>query len=241
MTAVFRREMHGYFATPVGYSFLILYTLLAGVVFVLVNIGQEMSASMNLLLSGLQLPFLLIAPLLTMRLFAEERRMRTDQFLLTQPVRPWAVVLGKWLAAAAMLTAAMLLTLVIPVVISRYAQMSARLVFSVYLGYWLLNATMLAIGVLISSLCENQITAAVLTLSVNLLLYFGEHYAPSESGSAIQSLISKVMSRLPSASRLGDFANGIISLTDVLYFCSLTALMLALTCRVLAHRRFSKG
>lgn len=86
MRAVFRHEMSGYFTTPIGYIFLAMYALLSGLVFVFINIGQEASASMNLLLSGMQLPLLLIAPLLTMRLFAEERRMRTDQLLLTAPI-----------------------------------------------------------------------------------------------------------------------------------------------------------
>ena len=68
MKAIFRHELRCYFTTPMGYVFLIMYTLLAGIVYVFVNIGQEMSASMNLLLSGMQLPFMLIAPILTMRL-----------------------------------------------------------------------------------------------------------------------------------------------------------------------------
>ena len=74
MRAVFRHELSGYFTTPVGYVFLTMYALLSGLVFVFINIGQEMSASMNLLFSGMQLPLMLIAPLLTMRLFAEEGR-----------------------------------------------------------------------------------------------------------------------------------------------------------------------
>ena len=82
MNAVFRHELKRYFVSPAGYAFLILYTLMAGVIYVFVNIGQESSASMNLTLSGMQLPLMLAAPLLTMRLFAEERRMRTGCCLL---------------------------------------------------------------------------------------------------------------------------------------------------------------
>ena len=92
--AVFRHELSGYFTTPVGYVFLTMYALLSGLVFVFINIGQGMSASMNLLFSGMQLPLMLIAPLLTMRLFAEEKRMRTDQLLLTSPVPLGQIVLG---------------------------------------------------------------------------------------------------------------------------------------------------
>ena len=124
MKAVFLHELRSYFVTPMGYVFLIMYTLLAGVVAVFVNIGQEMSASVNLLLSGMQLPFMLIAPILTMRLFAEERRTKTDQLLLTAPVRITAIVLGKALACFVMLLIAMGLTLIFPLLISRFAQVS---------------------------------------------------------------------------------------------------------------------
>ena len=119
---------------------------------------------MNLTLSGMQLPLMLAAPLLTMRLFAEERRMRTDQLLLTAPVPLGRVVLGKMLAAAAMLALAMGLTVLFPLVISRWTVLSFAQVAAVYLGYYLLGIAMLSVGVWISSLCTNQITAAMATL-----------------------------------------------------------------------------
>lgn len=241
MNAVFRHEMHGYFTTPVGYVFLAMYTLLAGVVFVFVNIAQEMSASMNLLFSGLQLPFMLIAPLLTMRLFAEERRMRTDQLLFTSPVRIHAIVLGKMLAAAVMLLLAMGLTLLFPLLISRWAQVSVRQIAAVFLGYYLFNVATLSVGVLLSSLCINQITAAVITLGVNLLLYLCEHYALPQLSAGYLKPVQAVLQFLPSTARLSDFANGIISLSDVVYFLSFTVLMLFFTCRVIEHRRLAKG
>lgn len=241
MRAVFRHELHTYFTTPIGYIFLIMYTLLAGIVFVFININQEMSASMNLTLSGLQLPFMLIAPLLTMRLFAEERRMRTDQLLFTSPVRVSSVVLGKQLAAVLMLIIAMGLTAFIPCLMARWAQISARQIATVYLGYFLLDTSMLALGLWISSMCINQVTAAIITLGVNLLLYLGEHYILPQLSSGQLVPVRLMLEWLPSSARLGDFANGIISLADVVYFAAFTALMLLFTCRVIERRRFAKG
>lgn len=241
MRAVFKHELHSYFTTPVGYVFLAMYTLLAGVVYVFINISQEMSASMNLTWSGMQLPFMLIAPLLTMRLFAEERRMRTDQLLFTSPVRQSAIVAGKMGAAAAMLLLAMGLTLVYPLLISRWAQVSAAQVATVCLGYYLLDLSMLSLGALISSLCMNQITAAVITLGVNLFLYLCEHYILPQMGATYLAPVQAVLKWLPSSARLGDFANGVISLSDVTYFLAFAALMMFLTCRVLERRRLAKG
>lgn len=241
MKAILQHELRSYFTTPMGYVFLIMYTLLAGVVAVFVNIGQEMSASANLLLSGMQLPFMIIAPILTMRLFAEERRTKTDQLLLTAPVRVVSIVLGKAVACFAMLLIAMALTLVFPLVISRYAQVSAVQVATTYLGYCLLDMAMLSAGILVSSLCVNQVTAAVITLGVNVFLYLSEHFiVPQLSGSYLAG-IRMVMQWLPSAERLGEFANGVISPADVCYFLGFTALALFLTCRAIEARRHAKG
>lgn len=241
MRAIFRHELRCYFTTPMGYVFLIMYTLLAGVVYVFVNIGQEMSASMNLLLSGMQLPFMLIAPILTMRLFAEERRTKTDQLLLTAPVRISAIVLGKALACLTMLLIAMGLTALFPLVISRYAQVSATQVLTTYLGYFLLDAAMLSVGVLVSALCVHQVTAAVITLGVNVFLYLSEHYIMPQLSTSYLTFLRTAMGWLPSSGRIGEFANGVISPADVFYFAGFAALMLFLTCRAIEARRHAKG
>lgn len=241
MKAVFCHELRSYFTTPVGYVFLIMYMLLCGVVFVFVNIGQEMSASMNLMLSALQLPVMLIIPLLTMRLFAEERRMKTDQLLLTAPVRISHVVLGKLLAAAVLLAVATMLSMLYPLAVSGWAQVSLRQMAAVCLGYFLFDLSLLGIGGLVSSLCTNQITAAAATLGVDLIFYLCEHYALPQLTIPYLVPLRTVLSYLPTTERLGDFANGIISLGDVVYFLTVTALMLFYTCRVLEHRRFAKG
>lgn len=241
MTAIFRHEIRSYFTAPMGYMFLIMYTLLAGVVAVFVNIGQEMSASANLFLSGMQLPFMLIAPILTMRLFAEERRTKTDQLLMTAPVRVSSIVLGKAFACFVMHLIAMALTLIFPMVIAHFAQVSGAQVFTTYLGYFLLDIAMLSVGVWVSSLCVNQITAAVATLGVNVFLYLNEHFiTPQMSGSFLAPLRT-LIGWLPSAQRLGEFANGVISPADIAYFLGFAALMIFLTCRVTEARRHAKG
>ena len=240
MKTLFLRELHGYFATPVGYVFLAMYTLLSGIVFVFVNIGQEMSASMNVMLSAMHLPFLLIAPLLTMRLFAEERRMRTDQLLFTLPVRTGAIVFGKFLAACVMLLIAMLLTGLYTLVISRFAQISVLETLCTYLGYYLLGTSLLSVGLLISSLCFNQMTAGVLTLGINVFLYLNEHYIQPQLTNRPWNVLGSLLSALPGQDRLGDFANGILSLSDLVYYLVFSFLMLFLTTRLLEARKHQR-
>ena len=236
MRAVFRHELSGYFTTPVGYVFLTMYALLSGLVFVFINIGQEMSASMNLLFSGI------FADMSAFRLFAEEKRMRTGQLLLTSPVPLGQIVLGKALASLALLMIAMLLALIYPLLIAPYAQIAWSEIAVVFLGYYLLDAAMVSVGVLLSSLCTNQITAAILTLGVNVLMYLSEHYIVPQAGtSAYLHPVSVILGFLPSSARLGDFANGIVSLSDIVYFAAFIALMLFLTNRAMEKRRHAKG
>lgn len=241
MKAVFKHELHSYFTTPVGYIFLAMYTLLAGVVYVFINIGQESSASMNLMFSGMQLPLMLITPLLTMRLFAEERRMHTDQLLFTVPVRVSAIVLGKTLAAMSMLLLSMGLTVLFPLVISRWAQISAAQMAVTYLGYFLHGASLIGMGVLVSSLCVNQVSAAVVTLGINVFLYMNERYILPQMSAGYLAPIRALLQWLPGIQRLGDFSNGVISPADGVYFLGFSALMVFFTCRVLIAGCYEKG
>ena len=136
----------------------------------------------------------------------------------------------------------MLLALIYPLLIAPYAQIAWSEIAVVFLGYYLLDAAMVSVGVLLSSLCTNQITAAILTLGVNVLMYLSEHYIVPQAGtSAYLHPVSVILSFLPSSARLGDFANGIVSLSDIVYFVAFIALMLFLTDRAMEKRRHAKG
>ena len=158
--------------------------------------------------------------------------------------------LGQWHQATffyesalnTLLLIVMLLALIYPLLIAPYAQIAWSEIAVVFLGYYLLDAAMVSVGVLLSSLCTNQITAAILTLGVNVLMYLSEHYIVPQAGtSAYLHPVSVILGFLPSSSRLGDFANGIISLSDIVYFVAFIALMLFLTDRAMEKRRHAKG
>ena len=171
MSAVFRREMRGFLVTPAGWAFLIMYTLLAGVVTVFINIGQEMSASVNLTLSAMQLPFLLISPLLTMRMFAEERRMRTDQLLLTSPGSLPGIVLGKYLAAVTVLCLTGLATLLYVAVVAIYGTVYPAELAVNYLGFLLQGCAFVALDLYLGSWAGTPVVAAVMGFGANLLIW----------------------------------------------------------------------
>lgn len=240
MRAVLERELSGYFRTVSGYLFLAMYTLLAGIVTVFINIGREMSASANLTLSAMTLPFLLIAPLLTMRLFAEERRVRTDQLVMTSPIRTVSIVLGKFLSAAVMLLMGMVLVSFCFLFLSRWARISAVETLCVFIGYYLHGFSLLSVGLLISALCSGQMIAGLLTLGVNLFLYLNEQYILPEISGRAGSLSVTILRWLPSTDRLGDFANGVMSLSDIVYFLGFTGLMIFMTVLTVEGRRFAR-
>ncbi len=172
----------------------------------------------------------------------EKRKSEIERVIeLTAPVRIAHVVLGKMVAAAVMLLLAMGLTVLFPAVISQYAQISAAQMAAVYLGYYLLDLSMLSVGLLVSSLCVNQVTAAVLTLGVNVFLYLSEHYIVPQLNATYLHAVRQALRWLPSSQRLGDFAGGIISLSDVVYYLAFTGLMVFLTCCVIEARRVAKG
>lgn len=241
MIAVWKREMGQYFKTTVGYLFLGLFTLLCGLMFAFFSIKGGGGASLYVLLSGMRLPFMLIAPLLTMRLMAQERRSRTDQLLMTSPITIPAIVLGKAFAAYTMLLLAQLLTLFFPLLIARYASVSVGVVFSTSLGFFLMNMVTLSIGMVMSTLCMSQISAGVATLGVNMLLYLLEGYVLPQMGASYLAPAYAVVSALSLSARFASFQNGVVSLTQVVYFLSVSGLMLLISGVMVSRRRWAKG
>lgn len=239
MRHVLGKELSLYFKTPVGYVFLCMYTLISGVMFAFVNLDRYGSASPSMLLSATRLPFLLIAPLLTMRLLAEERRQKTDQLLLTSPLSLRAVVLGKFFAALLVALLGMLLTASYFLLISRFAEVYAGVVLSNYLGFFLMSACTIAIGVLMSALCESQLSACVMTLGFNLLLYLCEQYVLPQLGAGHLSALYGALRFFAMGARFGAFANGVIPLASIVYFVAFTAAALLLAIRAVDRRRWA--
>mgnify|MGYP000913830635 CR=1 FL=1 len=236
MRAIFRREIENYFYTPLGYVFMGVFLLLTGVFFLSGNL-LSMSANLGVLFDSLSFLFMLIMPLLTMRLLSEEKRARTDQLLLTSPLPVGAVVAGKYLAALAVLALTMLLTAPCVAILFAYGEPHAPLVASGYLGFFLLGASYVAVGLLMSAVTESQLTAAVATFGVNLMIQFVESVGPS--------LNVPLMPWLPSAigwlslyERYYAFTAGLVSMPDLIYFLSLIAVLLFLTARIIDRRRW---
>ncbi len=236
MRAVYKRELESYFYTPLGYVFMGVFLLLSGIFFLSGNLLQ-MNANLGVLFDSMSFLFMLIMPLLTMRLLSEEKRARTDQLLLTSPLPVSAIVAGKYLAAITVLALTMLLTAPCVVILFAFASPHAPLIASGYLGFFLLGASYVAVGILMSADTESQLTAAVATFGVNLMIQFIESVGPSLDVPMIPWLPSAI-GWVSLYDRYYAFTAGLIAPSDLIYFLTFIFVLLFLTARVVDRRRW---
>lgn len=227
-----RRELNAFFVSPIAYIVAAAFLALSGYLFSVILIGSR-QASMTDLFFNVNIILLFIAPLLTMRLLADEQNKGTLEILLTAPVRDWEVVLGKFLAALALFGIILLCTLIYPLILY-YSGGHPDLgpIASGYLGLLLIASAMLAIGTLTSSLTENQIVAAVMSFGILLLLWIIDAAGNIATGAAA------VLAALSLNGHYNDFARGAINLEDVVYYVSLTVGALFVATRALESRRY---
>ena len=235
MFSVMRREWRAYFVTPVGYVFIAIFWLLGAAFFFLYNILAA-SADIGSLFGNLSYLFMLIVPLLTMRLFSEERKQKTDLVFYCSPTPLGAVVAGKFLAALGVLLVALLGTGIYLILLAQRATLAWGTIIANYVGFVLLGDAYIAIGLLMSALTESQVTAAVLTLAVNMLLQLAEMSSAS--------LVTPFLPFLPSLlqcialnQHFAQIASGVVYPTDIGYYLIFITVFLSATTWLLAHRR----
>lgn len=227
-----RRELGALFVSPIAYVVAAAFLALSGYLFSILLITSS-QATMTSLFQNVSFILLFIAPLLTMRLLADEQKQGTLELLLTAPVRDWEVVLGKFLAALTLFGAMLLCTLLYPLFLwSIGGRPDIGPIISGYLGLLLIAAAMLAIGTLTSSLTENQIVAAVLAFAILLALWL------ISSAGNVATGASAVLSALSLPAHYDGFTLGAINLEDVTYYLSLTIGALFIATRVLETRRY---
>ena len=171
MTAVFRHELSSYFKSVSGYVFGAFLLLFGGIYTTDINLNAGLT-NFEYVLDYMCIIFLIIVPILTMRVVAEERRQRTDQLLYSLPLTMTEVVLGKYGALLVVFLAPMAVIGVYPLILSAFGNVYLPAAYSAWLGFFLLGAALLAIGMFISSLTESQAVAAGLCFVVMLVNYF---------------------------------------------------------------------
>jgi len=192
MKAIYKREMKMYFNSMTGYVFIAFFVLITAIYFSMMNV-LAMSPEFEYVFSSVIMMFLILGPMLTMRLLTEETRHKTDQLLLTAPINISGIVLGKYLAAVTVFLIALLITAIFPAILSLYGNIATAQIIGSYFGFFLLGSVFIAIGLWISSLTDNQIVAAVGTFVAIFLLLMVENIVSSASGSVAFSLLFAVV------------------------------------------------
>ena len=227
------KETKLYFGTPAAYIVGAMFLGLTGVFFVSDVTSPFAEAGVRGIVDWASFFVIFLAPLLTMRLLAEEQKLGTLELLLTSPVRDWEVVLGKYIASFLILAAILAVTLYYVVLLYSFGDPDTGPVLSGYLGLLLYGAAALAIGLLGSSLSSNQIVAAVVGIAILLMLSFVNLIAEIVTGVA-----SEVFNGMSMNEHIVDFSRGVIDTSSLVFFLSLTAVFLFLTIRSLETRRW---
>ena len=195
MTAIYQRELRSYFHGMTGYVFIAFLLLFSGIYTMFYNLSSGYP-NFEYVLQAMTIIFLIAIPILTMRVIAEERRQKTDQLLYTLPVGMTRVVLGKYLAMVTVVAVPCVVMIFYPLLLSTFGTVSFTTAYGALVGFFLLSAALSAIGLLISSLTENQAVAAGLCFGVMLLLYFMSSlssFVPSSAGASLGALLVTVL------------------------------------------------
>ena len=233
MTAILKREFMAYFRTPLGFVIISVMYLFTGYYFFTYNLYMNTTDTVGLFATLFQV-VLFIVPVLTMRLLSEDRRMKTDQVLLTSPVSRFSIVVSKYLAALCVYILAISGTILMALVLEYFSQVDWPVVFGNFSGLLLLGAALIAICLFISSLTENQLIAAVGGFAASLFLILldaMQHVARSSTLKAFFRYISW-------NDRYRGFTIGLAGFKDIVFFISITAFFVCLTEVVLERRRW---
>ena len=236
MTAILKREFKSYFQNIIGWLYLAATLALYGLYFFAYNLNfgyAKVSYSIN----AITFLVLITVPVLTMRSLAEEKKSKTDQLILTAPVSVGKIVLAKYLAMAAVHTAAMLLIAATPLLLTLFGEVPLAESYAAVLGFWLYGLLCIAIGLFVSSLTESQVISAVLTF---VFLFMG-FMMSSVTGmfSSGGNILTKILNCYDLVTPLDSFLDGCLSLTGIIYYAVAAALFLFLTAQSIQKRRFT--
>lgn len=232
MLAILSKELKLYFYTPIGYIVLGLFLFISGYFFSTNNLMYGI-ADMKIVFSSLSLVFIFFVPILTMRLFSEENKSGTIQLLISSPVRFPIIVISKYLSAFTVFFIAILITMIYPAILYIFSYPSFGEIFIGYIGFILMGAVFISIGLFLSSITENQVISAVSCFSVLFILWLLDMVIPF-----IQNdIITNILLSISIFNRFESFSLGILNYSHIVFFISIIVLFIYLTVYVLKRKR----
>ncbi len=236
MNTIRKREIRGYFYTPVGYVFIGMFLTVSAILFYL-EILKTRSGNLPVFIYDMSYLWMLLCPILTMRLLAEEKQKKTDQLLLTSPVSLPGVVLGKYLAAVTMLLITAGMTLLFSLVVAIYGRVYPAELAVNYLGFILQGCALVAMDLFLSGCAGTPVIAAVLAYGANLLLWILDQLYASIS----EVWLAEIIKFTSLYRRNANFIKmGQLSFASVLYDLSFIAVFLVLTVFRLDRKRYTR-
>jgi ABC-2 type transport system permease protein len=238
LLAIADRELKAYFATPVATVFIVIFLVLQGALtFNLGGFFDRGIADLNPFFSFIPWVFLLLIPAITMRLWAEERRLGTIELLLTLPITQGQAVLGKFLAAWAFCAIALLLTFPFVIAVNILGSPDNGVIASGYLGSLLIAGAFLSVGAAMSALTRNQVIAFVLAVAICFLFAVASNPIVNDFLTQNTPALGAFTRRLAIVDRFTDFTRGIIALRDVIYFVTFIGFFLFLNTVLVDQRK----
>jgi ABC-2 type transport system permease protein len=240
MLTVACRELAGYFATPVATVFIVIFLVLQGALtFNLGNFFERGQADLGAFFMFVPWVFLLLVPAVTMRLWAEERRLGTIELLLSLPIQEWQAVLGKFLAAWAFCGIALVLTFPFVITVNLLGSPDNGAIACGYLGALLVAGAFLAIGAAVSAITKNQVIAFVLGVVVCFVFAVASYPLVTDFLSRRVPVLADVARRLAVLDRFQDFTRGVISARDLIFFATFIGFWLFLNTMIVESRKAS--
>ncbi|MCI9040180.1 MAG: ABC transporter permease subunit [Clostridia bacterium] len=227
MLAVFKKELKSYFLSPIGYVAIGLFLLVFSLFFYLTTIYQRAIDMGNLYFNTARYGLLVIVPIITMRMFAEERKNGTEQLLLTSPKSITGIVFGKLVAAIALIAITLIISLMYYVILCFFQAPNIVPVLVMILGFLLLSIAAISLGMFASSITENQVISAIITIVFLVIPWFLPNFG---EGFEIIDLMSSYQ----------KFPAGVISIQEVVRLVSFAAVFILITIMIMQRRKSVK-
>ncbi len=210
MLAVYKKEMKSYFISMFGYAFIAFLLVIVSFCVYMTNI-RNASPFIGYAFNTPYIPiiFMILVPMLTMKIFADERATKTDQILFTAPIKVSDIVWGKFLAVVTVYTIPVLVIAVYPLVLQQYGEVPIANSYVAILGFWLMGLAYFAIGVYVSSVTENQVISAVATFAVLFVSFIAQYVADVLPSTALAGLVGWIVFILLAALIYGIAAKGV--------------------------------
>ena len=237
MEAIFKRELQSYFKSPVAYFVIAFFGALTGLYFWNINLYNG-SVEFTTTLASLTTFLIFFIPVITMKLFADDRKNGTEVLLRTAPVPTWKIVLGKYLAAAVVFACMCIETMICPIIMTFCVNdggvFPLAMTVGGYVGFFMLGLAYLAVGTFASSVTESQPIAAVLGVIILIIITFIQTI-----GETIKGTLGRILVWLSLSSRYDAFASGVFSLSAVFFYLSFTLLVLFFTFVNIERKRWN--